>query len=141
MGGRGDTVQRGPSICPRALVHLILTAGDIHGTATGGVATRVVRRGAALLHAAEASAAGEEASETDGAVCIDEGRGEVLLARVDVQWRVEEGEEAGTGGHGGFICGGVWEEAGERGEGELREATSKGKVLVSQRGEASRVRV
>ena len=63
----------------------------------------------------------------------------MLLARVDIQWRVEQGEEAWAGGDGGVIGGGVWEEAGEGGEGKLWEASPKGKVLVSERRESSGV--
>ena len=51
-----------------------------------------------VLCAAEAGAIGQEAAEGDGTVGIDEGCGKVLLAWVDVERGMEEGEEVRAGG-------------------------------------------
>jgi len=137
---RGHLHDRGLSVRSRACVYLTFAAGDVHVTASGSiVGARILRGGAVLWHAAETRATGEKASETDGTVCVDEGGGQMLLAWVDIQWRVKQGEEAWAGRDGGVIGGGVWEEASEGGEGKFWETSPKGKVLVSKRREASGV--
>ena len=55
----------------------------------------------------------------------------MLLARIDVEWRVEEREEAGTRGDVGIVGRGVGKEAREGRQRELGETASKGKVLVA----------
>lgn len=61
---------------------------------------------------------------------VDEGCGQMLLARVDIQG---ERKEARTGGHSWVVGGGVWEKACQRGEREFWEAATKCEVLVAQR--------
>ena len=56
----------------------------------------------------EARATRQKASKGYGPMGVDEWSGEVLLAWVDVERRVKEGEEARAGGDAGIISRGIW---------------------------------
>ncbi len=60
---------------------------------------------------------------------VNEGRGKVLLARVDIEG---EGEEPRAGRDAGVTGGGVGEEACQGGQGEFGEAATEGEILVAQ---------
>lgn len=67
----------------------------------------------ALGGTTQAGPTGQEAAERNGAMCVNKGRGQVLLAGVDIERKCEESR---AGGHSRVVGGGVWEEACQRSE-------------------------
>ena len=78
--------------------------------------------------AAETRATGEETAECDGAMGVNEGCGQVLLAGINVERKCEESR---TRGQTRIAGRGVGEEACQRGQGEFGKAATKCKVLVA----------